>query len=655
MTTARDETPAAKTTTVTAVPPREQYTHITVPPVITIVGVTTILFLGRDVLLPLAIAVLLTFALAPIVAALRRRAVPKTLAIIATVAMAFSAIALLAFMLAVQVNTLAQNIPTYQYNIIEKIRSLKELGAGGGIVERISGVVERVGAELRRSTPAPSAVPAENPPKPLPVEIVAEQTPLEILQNIVVPLVSPFATAGLILVVVIFMLIERETLRDRFIRLAGGSDLHRTTEALQDAGKRVGQYLLMQLVINVTYAIPITIGLWLLGIPNALLWGLLTLILRFVPYIGPAIGMLLPMLVTLAVSPGWAPLLWTAALFIIMELISNNILEPWLYGSRTGLSSLAIIISAIFWGWLWGPLGLVLSTPLTVCLVVLGRHVPQFQFLDILLGNEPVLEPHARVYQRLVAGDPDEAADYAEEYLEEGYLVDFYDKVGIPALALAEQDRQRGVMNDERRSQFAASAAALVSDLEEIADEEEEENNSEEGQERRLDADGEPAVELPDGEGRSLLCLGGRGELDDAAALMVAQVLEVQGAKVQKASAAMLDSGSVRQLPLQDVDTVIISFLNPMSSVQARYAVRRLKRLDAKLRVGLFMPLGAYAERTGASVSAEQVNADFIAYDIASAVVMGFADENAVKLKTSAKRLSPTRRVSAKKLPTAAA
>lgn len=229
------------------------------------------------------------------------------------------------------------------------------------------------------------------------------------LQNLIAPLLSPLASAGLVIVVVIFMLMEREDLRDRFIRLVGYGDLHRTTQALQDAGKRVGQYLLMQLVVNIVYAVPITIGLWVLGIPNALLWGMLALALRFVPYIGPIIGALLPLFLALAVAPGWALLLWTAALFIVMELITGNVIEPWLYGSRTGLSPLAIIVAAIFWTWLWGPLGLVLSTPLTVCLVVLGRHVPQFEFLDVLFGNEPVLEPHARLYQRLLAGDPDEA------------------------------------------------------------------------------------------------------------------------------------------------------------------------------------------------------------------------------------------------------
>ncbi|TIL63169.1 MAG: AI-2E family transporter, partial [Mesorhizobium sp.] len=226
---------------------------------------------------------------------------------------------------------------------------------------------------------------------PIPVEIVAHEKPLQVLQNLIAPLLSPLASAGLVIVVVIFMLMEREDLRDRFIRLVGYGDLHRTTQALQDAGKRVGQYLLMQLVVNIVYAVPITIGLWVLGIPNALLWGMLALALRFVPYIGPIIGALLPLFLALAVAPGWALLLWTAALFIVMELITGNVIEPWLYGSRTGLSPLAIIVAAIFWTWLWGPLGLVLSTPLTVCLVVLGRHVPQFEFLDVLFGNEPVL------------------------------------------------------------------------------------------------------------------------------------------------------------------------------------------------------------------------------------------------------------------------
>lgn len=622
------------------------YVRPFVPTAVTMVGVVAILYLGRDVFLPLAIAFLLTFALAPIVSALRKRSIPKVPAVVVTVTLAFLAIGLFSFIVATQVSTLAQNIPTYQSNILEKVRALREVGANGGIIERLSNAVERVGAELQRGTRAPEqAEPQEPERQPLPVEIVSRQNPVEVLKNVIVPLAAPFATAGLIIVVVIFMLLEREDLRDRFIRLVGYSDLHRTTEALQDAGKRVGRYLLMQLVVNTTYAIPITIGLWLIGIPNALLWGLLALVLRFVPYIGPAIAMLLPLLLALAVAPGWSMLLWTAGLFLVMELISNNIMEPWLYGSRTGLSSLAIIVAAIFWTWLWGPLGLVISTPLTVCLVVLGRHVPQFAFLDVMLGNEPVLEPHARLYQRLLAGDPDEATDNAEEFLEERYLVDYYDHIGIPALLIGENDRQRGVMTGEQRRKLASSALALVENLEDVAQEEEEEDEEATDESDKSSAasgvDGIETPGLPDGEGRSLLCLGGRGELDDAAAAMLAQVLEVQGAEVVTASHVALESRTVSALTLDGVDTVIVAFLNTASLAHARHAVRRLKRAKQGLRVGILVP-NAEGERSN-PIEAAVISADFVASTIAGAVTSGLDDKPAVKLKavTTRRRTRP--------------
>lgn len=627
-------------------------TRIALPPVVTIVGVTAILYLGRDVLLPLAIALLLTFALAPIVSALRKMSVPKVIAVILTVLAAFIVIACFAFLVASQISSLAQNIPAYQANIVEKIRSLRELGAGGGLIDRLTGAAERVGQELQAGTQSAGGLEKT----PLPVEIVSHQSPLDILRNIVVPLISPFSTAGLVIVVVVFMLLEREDLRDRFIRLVGYGDLHKTTEALQDAGKRVGRYLLMQLVINTLYAVPITLGLWLLGIPNALLWGGLTLVLRFVPYIGPAIGMLMPLLLTLAVSPGWAPLIWTGALFIVMELVSNNVLEPWLYGSETGLSPLAIIVAAIFWAWLWGPLGLVLSTPLTVCLVVLGRHVSQFAFLDVLLGNEPVLEPHARVYQRLLAGDPYEAADYAEDYLEDEYLVDFYDEVAMPALALGELDRQRGVMTGEHRVRFAAAANTLVQELADLAEDEEEENG-EGGEPPKGEAadESEPdsGPDLPDGEGHSLICLGGRGEIDDAAAAMAAQVLEIQGADVSLVSHQSFEPENFGGLALDDADTVVIAYLNHSSLAQARHAVRRLKRRKARLRVGLLVPMGTEDDKRG-TITDEATGADFVTTTIAETVRRALAQESATPLKALPKR-RPVRRKSTARQPAAEA
>ncbi|WP_165779612.1 AI-2E family transporter [Mesorhizobium sanjuanii] len=635
--------------------------RMSLPTIATVVAAVAALYFGREVFLPIAIALLLTFALAPMVSGLKRVGVPRLPAVIASVLGAFTILALFSFIVATQVSELAQNIPLYQSNILTKVRSLKETGVGGGIVARLSGVIERVGQELDRQEASQPT--ADEPERvPVPVEIVARERPLQVLQNLIGPLISPLASAGLIIVVVIFMLLEREDLRDRFIRLVGYGDLHRTTEALQDAGKRVGRYLLMQLVVNMVYAVPIAFGLWVLGIPNALLWGLLALALRFVPYIGPVIGALLPLFLALAVAPGWSLVLWTAGLFVVMEMITGNVVEPWLYGSRTGLSPLAIIVAAIFWTWLWGPLGLVLSTPLTVCLVVLGRHVPQFEFLDVLFGNEPVLEPHARLYQRLLAGDPDEATDHAEEILEEKYLVEFYDKVAIPALLLGEQDRMRGVMGEEQRRQVAASAQTLVANLDDSAQEEAEEEDpaaaEEAGSRKDKEAqEGEDDIELPDGTDMAVLCAGGRGELDDAAAAMLAQVLEVQGATISKASFADMDPASIRRLELDAVDTVVVGFLNRDSVKHARFLVRRLKRVKTALRVGIvFWPEAGGGDKETAAKLANDINADFVAHGMVDAVRGALSSDPPVALKAvAAKRRIRRRPPAAKKAPPAAA
>lgn len=623
----------------------------------TIVTTVAALYFGREVFLPIAIALLLTFALVPMVSALKRVGLPRLPAVLLSVIGAFAALGLFSFIVATQVSELAQNISVYQTNILTKVRSLKETGVGGGIIARLSGVIERVGQEIDKQDVAPPA--ADKPRRePVPVEIVARERPLEVLQNIIGPLISPLASAGLIIIVVIFMLLEREDLRDRFIRLVGYGDLHRTTQALQDAGKRVGRYLIMQLVVNIVYAIPIAIGLWVLGIPNALLWGLLALALRFVPYIGPVIGMLLPLFLALAVAPGWSLVLWTAALFVVMELVTGNVIEPWLYGSRTGLSPLAIIVAAIFWTWLWGPLGLVLSTPLTVCLVVLGRHVPQFEFLDVLFGNEPVLEAHARLYQRLLAGDPDEATDHAEEILEEKYLIDFYDTVAIPALLLGEQDRMRGVMGDQQRRQVAASAQILVANLADDAQEEASEEDAptttaEGSASRETDGVEEEEIELPDGKDMSVLCAGGRGELDDAAAAMLAQVLEVQGATVAKASFVDMEPAGIRRLELEAIDTVVVGFLNRDSLKHARFLVRRLKRAKAGLRIGIVFWSDAEQGDVGQErqALAADISADFVAHGMVNAVLGALSPAPAVPLKVVSKRRDRRRPASRKRIP----
>ncbi len=606
--------------------------------ILILIGVAVILRLGQEIFVPLALSLLLTFTLAPIVSFLRKRSVPKIPAVLLAVVSAFCAIAVFSIVVATQVSNLAENISTYQRNIVDKVHSLAQAGAGNVVFEHLSKAVERVGAEIqtRAVESQDQKVQAPTIQTPMPVEIITRSDPIQTLGNLLVPLISPFATAGLVIVLVIFMLLEREDLRDRFIRLVGLGDLHRTTTALQDAGKRVGKYLLMQLVVNTLYAVPITVGLWALGIPNAILWGLLTLVLRFVPYIGAIIGMILPLFLALAIAPGWSLVVWVGTLYLVTELVSNNVLEPWLYGAHTGLSPLAIIISAIFWSWLWGPLGLMLSTPLTVCLVVLGRHVPQFEFLDVLLGNEPVLEPYEKLYQRLLAGDPNEASDNAEEFLKEEYLVDYYDKVGMPALLLAELDRQRGVMSERQIEMVATSSLSLVENLSDIADDEEHQDETAE-----VPSTTEAELELPDGEGRSLLCIGGRGGLDDAAAAMLSQILEVQGASATRSLYAEHAARGSLAFAVDAIDTAIVTYLNGNSKSRARQMVRRLKRLKPALRVGVLIPTADGQDF--AQIDPTEIDADFVALTITQAARSGLTSSTPVSLKTIVRKIARRR------------
>ena len=544
------------------------------------------LYFGRDVFVPLALAGLLSFALAPVIAALRYRGMPRTPAVIAVVILAFLGIFVFGFVVAGQVSQLGASLPRYEYNIREKIRSLQASAPGGGLVERAAEALRDLRQDIEEATEAPAEEAGSSPlepeaaePEPIPVQIrQPDPAPLQLLQTIVGPLIEPLATTGIVIVFVVFMLLQREDLRDRFIRLVGSRDLHRTTQALGDAAERVGRYLLMQLLVNTAYGIPVGIGLWLIGVPNPLLWGMLSVVLRFVPFIGPIIAAAFPLALSIAVDPGWSMLLWTAALFILLELISGNIVEPWLYGASTGLSAIAILAAAIFWTWLWGPVGLLLSTPLTVCLVVLGRHAPQFGFLNVLLGSEPVLEPAESLYQRLLAGDPDEATERAEEYLRTHSILAYYEEVAIPALSMFEHDRARGVLTDERRALVAAAALTLVDNLSEHEDANGQEEVGEGEQappERALPEAIKPGLGWED---RPVLCAGGRGNLDDVAAAILAQLLERCGIGTRVASYEAITTGAYANLDMTGVQVVCLSYMNPDSIAHARYAVRRLRR-----------------------------------------------------------------------------
>jgi predicted PurR-regulated permease PerM len=613
--------------------------RITLPGLASIAAVIAIVYFAKDVILPLAIAVLITFALSPLAARLRKTGLPNVPAVLCVVTLAVAVVSLFFLVVAAQLSSLSQNLPTFQANIIAKVEGLREAGNGNGLVAQLGRTITAINDEISAATPTatgPSA--AQTEPVPLPVEVVNSQSPMALLQDLVIPLISPIATVGLVIVIVIFMLLQREDLRDRFIRLVGSNDIHRTTYVLKDAGQRVTQYLLIQLLVNIIYAIPIGIGLYFIGVPNAVLWGMLTLVLRFVPYIGSVLAAAFPLFLAFAVSPDWSAVLWTLALFGTVELITSNFIEPYLYGSRTGVSPLAIIVSAIFWTWVWGPTGLVLSTPMTVCLVVLGRHIPQFQVFDIIFGDEPVLAPHARLYQRLLVGDTLEATARAEEAVETQYLDEYYRDVGIPALQIAQYDHARGVLTLDQRTRVARVAQQMVDDLSEVAHEE----LNEVREPPTPPSDTAPAP-LP-GAGFRLLCVGGRSDLDDVSAAMLAQVMATEGADATCLAHTDLTAARMRtQLPTA-LDAMVLAFLDPAPARASFLHIRRIKQAAPHLRVGVVVwqqPLPSAEPGTGGAPGpvpgdtaakevlqqALDIGADFAVTSIEAALLAAFVKD----------------------------
>jgi predicted PurR-regulated permease PerM len=599
--------------------------------VLTAILVIAALQYGQDVILPFAIAMLITFALSPLVTILRNAGLPMIAAVLSIVALAFAMIG--AFLLTVvgQVGQLAQELPTFQDTIVTKLESLQNDGSDNGLISRLTRMVSAINAEMTLALPQEGVSPAD----PITVEVVERRGALATLQDLVVPLISPVATAGLVIVVVVFMLLERDELRDRFIRLVGTNDINRTTQVIEEAGSRVGTYLLIQLLVNIIYAIPIGVGLWIIGVPNALLWGMLTLVLRFVPYIGPVLAAIFPLFLAFAVSPDWSMVLWTAALFGVVELVSSNIVEPWLYGSRTGVSPLAIIVAAIFWTWVWGPMGLVLSTPLTVCLVVVGRHIPQFQVFDVLFGDRPVLAPHSRLYQRLLVGDTVESTLRAEELLEEEFLSDYHRDVGIPALLLAQADYERGVLSADQQNRFADTAAHLLGELDAEVAEEIALFRENQAAPDDTGPDAPARIVFP-GAGFRLAVLGGRTRLDDMAARMFGQAAATEGADVVVLSHADLTPSRFVSVTGSDADCVILNFLDTAPSRASLLHIPRLKRAAPKMRVGVILwqsPADTDGMHPMRRASAEKmaeiagIGADFCATGMEDALQQAFKDE----------------------------
>lgn len=589
-----------------------------------VVGIVVVaaLYFGQDVFVPLALAVLLSLALGPVVLAFRRARMGRVTSVAAAVLLAFVMIFGVSALIGTQISGLANNLPRYQQNISDKISSIRHATAGAGLMQRAAEVLHALRQELTRAgaedelppavpaTPAdilPSIVPptpAEPAELPIPVQIFQPQPgPLEMIQNIAAPLLHPLSKTLVVLVFVVMFLLKREDLRDRFIRLAGAHDLRRTTEALDDATRRLSRYLLVQSAINASFATLITLGLWIIGVPNPLLWGVMAGLLRFVPYIGPIIAAAFPAALAVAVDPGWSMLFWTLALFFTAEPIVGQVIEPWIYGHNTGLSAVAIVIAAVFWTWLWGLVGLLLSTPLTVCLVVLGRHVEHLKFLDVLLGDRPALAPEESFYQRLLAGDPDEAADQAEQFLKTRRLADYYDEVAIKGLALAQVDRVRGGLDHQRRNQIKDAVYEIIDDL---ADHDDAAPPAP-GTEKDPAAAQPPAI-APAWQQNAVMCVAGRGAIDEASAAILAHLLSKHGVGARVISSPSVSASNIFKLDIGSVQLAVICFMEAESMSNARFLVRRLRRLGhARIVLG-FWTLGDDEERRRAAIAATGVD-----------------------------------------------
>jgi predicted PurR-regulated permease PerM len=563
--------------------------------------IIAMLYFGRDIFVPIALAILLSFVLAPLVGILQHIHVPRGLAVVSVVILAFALIFAMGSLLASQLTQLAGDLPRYQSTISEKIQSFRDTKAGRGTLERASDMLKDLSKELDKPKDAASARPSSStispnlprPQTPVPVEVrQPDPGALESLRTLISPLVHPLATTGIIIIFVIFILLQREDLRNRIIRLAGSYDLQRTTAALDDAARRLSRLFLTQLIVNGAFGVVIGIGLWLIGIPSAILWGILATVLRFVPYIGAVIAAAFPLALAVAVDPGWSMLLWTLALFIIVEPVVGHVIEPMVYGRSTGLSPVAVVASATFWTALWGPIGLVLATPLTVCLVVLGRHVERLEFLDVMFGDRPALSPPEIFYQRMLAGDPTEAAEKAEQFLKERSLASYYDEVALKGLQLAQADAERGALDPDRLLKIRDAVNEFASDLSDQDDRPPAKANL------TTDAEASSAVEsvaenaahenlpiltkenLPlewHGE-HPVLCLAGRSLIDEAAAIMLAQLSTAHGLAARVEGAEALSTTNVFRLETTGVAIVCLVYLDASGPSHMRYSVRRLRR-----------------------------------------------------------------------------
>ena len=544
--------------------------------------VVAVLYFARTVLIPLAFSVLLSFMLAPLVIRLRHWGLGRIPSTGLVVLIAFVILASIGAVMASQLAELAHKLPEYQQNIHRKVESIRT--SGGGVIKRVSTAIQRFYDELTPPPPARgSNQPAEQ--RPVPVEIRRLPfSPVEAVQKILGSIVGGVLTAVIVIVFVIFMLIEQEDLRDRLIRLAGSGQVNLTTNMLDDAAHRVSRYLLAQFVVNSFYGILTGTALHFIRVPNPLLWGLLAGVLRYIPYLGIWIAAAMSAAVAFAVNPGWVDVPIIFGIYFGVDLLMYNFVEPLLYGSSTGISPLAILVAAVFWTWLWGAAGLLLATPLTVCVVVIGRHVPNLTFLEVLLSDQPVLAPRTRFYQRLLAMDLGEANEVCENFLKEHSLEDLYDQVLIPALSMAEEDRHGGRLDEQKEQFIFQNTRKLVEErgqreVASISTGNSPQNSitAKTAAQENLRVESAGPIEVA--------CIPARDEADAIAALMLEQLLQRRGISAKTTQTGNSPGTLIEQLRREQPRIASVLAVPPFAYMHSRYLCRRLRNQLGQMKI----------------------------------------------------------------------
>ena len=540
-----------------------------VKPVVVFAGsvlLVGVLYWAQALLVPLALAVLLTFVLTPAVSGLERW-IGRVPAVLAAVTLVFTILGLAGWGLARQMDQLAEDLPRFRVNILAKIADVRGAGRGGS-VEKLQKTIEDIKTGLEQPDGAKASTSR-------PVVVTSPHVTGFSAFTWLGPIIGPLGTAGLVVAMVIFMLLERRDLRDRLIGLFGYGQLTVTTKAFDEAGTRVSRQLLMQSLVNLLYGIAAGVGLYLLGVPYALVWAVLGAALRFIPYLGPAIGAGAPIAVSLAALDGWAGPLWVVALFVGLELFTNLVLETVLYAGAAGVSQVALLVSVAFWTWLWGPIGLLMATPLTVCLVVLGKHVPGLGFVGILMADTPALAPEFAYYQRLLARDQSEAADLVERHIKTQPPRSVYDALLLPALNYAERDRLEQRLSADEEAAVIGATSELVADAAEAT--------------RRALAEPvtPPEPSLLPGPREPLRMLGyaTNGVADELALAMLAHVVDDLPIVIEIVKTRTMTSEVVALVQAQGVSVVCLADLPPSPTSKTRYLVKRLRAALPELRI----------------------------------------------------------------------